>query len=213
MPIIQWIDRTKISGNDRFSLKPYTFTPAIFTEKFRRSIKAWGYHGFLPKNTTSSTAQNAIKKQGDKMRNYHQELEAVLTTFRESGPRLKGIILPIGSQGFIRVDIVTCVLFIIQDMQEGDQLCGRYGPHGPSIHRHSRSCNVSFQDLENWKTKCFIVILPLSFLWRILLQLKSHFLYFCLFFTKILKCGDSAKAHKCILCSFRGTTVIQRLFA
>ena len=92
------------------------------------------------------------------MRNYHQELEAVLTTFRESGPRLKGIILPIGSQGFIRVDIVTCVLFIIQDMQEGDQLCGRYGPHGPSIHRHSRSCNVSFQDLGNWKTKCTYLV-------------------------------------------------------
>ena len=157
VPIIQWIDRTKVSGNDRFSLKPYMFTPAIFKEKFRRSIKAWGYHGFLPKNTTS-TAQNAIKKQGDNMRNYHQELEAVLTTFRESGPRLKGIILPIGSQGFIRVDIVTCVLFIIQDMQEGDQLCGRYGPHGPSIHRHSRSCNVSFQDLGNWKTKCSYLV-------------------------------------------------------
>jgi hypothetical protein len=157
VPIIQWIDRTTISGNDRFSLKPYMFTPAIFKEKFRRSIKAWGYHGFLPKNTTS-TAQNAIKKQGDNMRNYHKELEAVLTTFRESGPRLKGIILPIGSQGFIRVDIVTCVLFIIQDMQEGDVLCGRYGTHGPSIQRHSRSCNVSFQDLGNWKTKCTYLV-------------------------------------------------------
>ena len=71
------------------------------------------------------------------MCNYHKELEAVLTTFRELGPCLKGIILPIGFQGFTRVDIVTCVLFIIQDMQEGGQLCGCYGPHGPSIHRHS----------------------------------------------------------------------------
>jgi hypothetical protein len=85
------LHRTTISGNDQFSLKPYMFTPAIFKEKFGRSIKAWGYHGFLPKNTTSA-AQNAIKKQGDTMRNYHKELEAVLTTFRESGPRLKGII-------------------------------------------------------------------------------------------------------------------------
>ena len=45
-PIIQWIDRTKISGNDRFSLKPYMFAPAIFKEKFRRSIKAWGFMAF-----------------------------------------------------------------------------------------------------------------------------------------------------------------------
>jgi hypothetical protein len=34
VPIIQWIDRTSVTGNDRFSLKPYMFTPAIFTEKF-----------------------------------------------------------------------------------------------------------------------------------------------------------------------------------
>ena len=32
VPIIQWIDRTSVTGNDRFSLKPYMFTPAIFTE-------------------------------------------------------------------------------------------------------------------------------------------------------------------------------------
>ena len=40
--IHQWIDCTSITGNDRFSLKPYMFTPAIFTESFRRTIKAWG---------------------------------------------------------------------------------------------------------------------------------------------------------------------------
>ena len=46
VPIIQWIDRTSITGNSRFLLKPYMFTPAIFTETFRRTIQAWGYHGF-----------------------------------------------------------------------------------------------------------------------------------------------------------------------
>ena len=54
VPIIQWIDRTSVTGNDRFSLKPYMFTPAIFTESFRRTFKAWGYHGFLPKCKKSS---------------------------------------------------------------------------------------------------------------------------------------------------------------
>ena len=32
--IIQWIDRTSVTGNAKFSLKPYMFTPAIFTESF-----------------------------------------------------------------------------------------------------------------------------------------------------------------------------------
>ena len=34
VPIIQWIDRTSVTGNGRFSLKPYMFTPAIFTNPF-----------------------------------------------------------------------------------------------------------------------------------------------------------------------------------
>ena len=63
VPIIRWIDQTSVTGNDRFSLKPYMFMPAIFTESFRRTFKAWGYHGFLPKCKNSS-AQNQRKKQG-----------------------------------------------------------------------------------------------------------------------------------------------------
>ncbi|KAI2507842.1 hypothetical protein MHU86_6622 [Fragilaria crotonensis] len=43
VPIIQWIDRTSVTGNDRFSLKPYMFTPAIFAEPFRRTIPAWDF--------------------------------------------------------------------------------------------------------------------------------------------------------------------------
>jgi hypothetical protein len=38
LPIIQWIDRTTVTGNERFSLKPYMFTPAIFKESFQRTI-------------------------------------------------------------------------------------------------------------------------------------------------------------------------------
>jgi hypothetical protein len=34
VPIIQWIDQTSVTGYDQFSLKPYMFTPIIFTESF-----------------------------------------------------------------------------------------------------------------------------------------------------------------------------------
>ena len=40
VPIIQWIDRTHVTGNDWFTLKPYMFTPAIFKEKFRHAFAA-----------------------------------------------------------------------------------------------------------------------------------------------------------------------------
>jgi hypothetical protein len=118
--IIQWIDRTHITGNARFSLKPYMFPPAIFTEPFRRTIQAWGYHGFLPK-TKLSSAQNKNLNQGDNVRNYHAQLSAVLETFRTANARLRNVTLPIGTGGMLTVDVKTCILFIIQDMQEYSQ--------------------------------------------------------------------------------------------
>jgi Plavaka transposase len=156
VPIIQWIDRTHVTGNARFSLKPYMFTPAIFTEKFRRSIKAWGYHGFLPKKKSSS-AQNQVSRPGDNIRNYHAELDAVLESFRECSPRLQGVFLPIGPSGRLKVDIVTCLLFVIQDMQEGDMLCGRYGTHTPGVQRHCRSCDVGYHNLDDCNNRCTYV--------------------------------------------------------
>ena len=153
VPIIQWIDRTHVTGNARFSLKPYMFTPAIFTERFRRTIKAWGYHGFLPKVKRSS-AQNQMERQGDPIRNYHLQLRAVLEPFAAANARLRNITLPLGPTQSISVDIVTCILFIIQDMQEGDMLCGRYGTHTKGIQRHCRACNVNYANLDNHLVQC-----------------------------------------------------------
>ena len=101
------------------------FTPAsIFKENFRRSIEAWGYHGFLPKKKKSK----GDKDLGNNVRNYYAELREVLASYCKATPHLEGIVLPIGPTGKMKADIITCVLFIIQDMQEGDMLCGRYAP-------------------------------------------------------------------------------------
>ena len=153
--IIQWVDQTHNTGNSWFSLKPYMFTPAIFTETFRHRIQAWGYHGFLPKSK-QLLAQNKMNKLGNNMRNCHAELYAVLQPFTTAGPRLRNVLLPIGPNGSpMRVDIVTCcILFIIQDMQEGDSLCGRYDTHGVGIQRHCRGCNVNHEDLDNLNVMC-----------------------------------------------------------
>ena len=162
VPIIQWIDRTSVTGNDRFSLKPYMFTPAIFSESFRRTIQAWGYHGFLPKPKTSS-AQNQTSKLGDNIRNYHAQLQMVLSSFQTSALRLRNIRLPLGPTGSLDVDIVTCILFVIQDMQEGDALCGRYGPHTPQIQRHCRSCNINYTQLDSpYRTCRYLLADPMA---------------------------------------------------
>jgi hypothetical protein len=155
VPIIQeWIDRTHVTGNARFSLKPYMFAPAIFKEEFRRKLQAWGYHGFLPKAKLSSAQNQTNMKQGDNVRNYHAQLDAVLSSFTSAGPYLMNVSLPIGPQGIMQVDVITCILYVIQDMQEGDMLCGRFGSHGAGIQRHSRACDVDHENLDNPEVQC-----------------------------------------------------------
>ena len=52
-----------------------------------------------------------------------------------------------GPTGVIFVDIVPCTLYVIQDMQEGNMLCGRYGPHTPQIQCQLHLCNVDYKGL------------------------------------------------------------------
>ena len=153
VPIIQWIDRTVVSGNDRFTLKPYMFTPAIFTESFRRKFQAWGFHGFLPKVKLSS-AERKVLKRGDPVRGYHKQLRRVLDTFRTADDRLRDVKLPIGPTGSMTVDIVTCILFVIQDMEEGDNLCGRYAIHTSGCQRPHRACTVTYAKLDSHLATC-----------------------------------------------------------
>jgi hypothetical protein len=89
----------------------------------------------MPKRKSSS-AQNQVQHQGDPIQNYHAELTGALESFRECGPRLCGVVLPIGPSCCLGVDIVTCLLFVIEDMQESDMLCGCFGTHTSGDQRH-----------------------------------------------------------------------------
>jgi hypothetical protein len=81
-------------------------------------------------------------KQGNSVRNYHAQLYKVLQSFTMVGPQLTNVSLPIGP--------IMCILFLIQDMQEGDVLCGCYdGTHGSGIQRHRCACNVDHTNLNN----------------------------------------------------------------
>jgi hypothetical protein len=96
-----------------------------------------------------SSAQNKMQSQGDHIRNYHKQLRKVLATFETANERLRNITLPLGPTKSICVDIVTCILFVIPDMQ-----VGRYGSHSSGIQRHCRSCNVDYVSLDNHVVQC-----------------------------------------------------------
>jgi hypothetical protein len=75
------------------------------------------------------SAQNQTRRPGDNICEYHAQLKTVLETFRTAGPRLHGVTLPIGPNRNMTIDVVCCILFVIQDMQEGDMLYGRDTDH------------------------------------------------------------------------------------
>jgi len=123
-------------------------TLAIFTEMFRRTIGAWRYHGFFPKAKESSAQNQQAKQQGDKIRNYHAQIRAMLRSVTSADARLRDVPLPIGPNGTaMQVDIIVCILYVIQDIQEGDTLCGRFGPQTSKIQRQCRPCDINYDKL------------------------------------------------------------------
>ena len=127
------------------------FTPAICRETFWRSIKAWGYHGILLKKKKS---KGHTEELGNSIQNYHAALWEVLASYCNATAHLEGVVLPIGPMGKMKVDIITGILFIIQDMQEGEMFCGAYGIHTSNIYRHCCACDVSWEDLDNPEVSC-----------------------------------------------------------
>jgi hypothetical protein len=92
------------------------------------------------------------------VRSYHAQLRAILATFSTANSRLHGVELPIGANGsMLKCDIVTCLLYVIQDKQEGDSLCGRFAPHTSKIQRQCRGCDVLFEKLNNTTVPCVYV--------------------------------------------------------
>jgi hypothetical protein len=117
------------------------------------TIQARGYHGNLAKSITS-TSQNQTQLQGDNIWNYHAQLSSMLHNFRTFESCLRGVTLPVGPTGVIIVDIVPCILYVFQDMKEGNILCGHYGPHSPHFKRQWRSRNVDYKGLACHNVRC-----------------------------------------------------------
>ena len=46
---------------------------------------------------------------------------------------------------------------MIQDIQEGNSLCGRFAPHTSRIQRQCRGCEVSFEKLDDPTVPCVYV--------------------------------------------------------
>ena len=71
--------------------------------------------------------------------------------------RLKHVVLPFGPDGSMLVDVICPILFIIQDMDEGDRLCARFHSHNRGVQRQCRACSINFEDLNDPEAFCQFV--------------------------------------------------------
>ena len=153
-PIIMYLDKSNVDKYSRFTLEPVTFTTSIFTEATRRYNDAWRPMGYLHEILTSSAHKKAVYKDGDRVRLYHKQLDIVMETFATCEQRLKGIDLPIGPNGSIKVDIICPLMFVITDNEEADKLAGRFESHTSGVQRRCRSCDVKNDELDNPDVIC-----------------------------------------------------------
>lgn len=156
VPLISWFDRTHVTANGKFGLQPYMFTFGIFNEETRRSLKAWMVLGYMPAYDASSAERNTLK-QGQYLRDYHTQLGVMLKSFKDNAFTLHDQVLPVGPSGSTTCDVKFVILHVIQDMEEGDRLAGRFKPHTPGIKRQVRACNVNYENLANPKIICQFV--------------------------------------------------------
>lgn len=85
------------------------------------------------------------------------QLYAVLLPMCIAGPHLTNVLLPSGPHGrSMQVDVITCILFVIQHMQEGNMLCGHFGSCcGKGIQQqHCCACDVNHEQLDNPYVQC-----------------------------------------------------------
>ena len=108
----------------------------------------------LSSQIISILAQKQILPQGNNLRTHHAQLQVVLQTLKTANDHSKNGTLPIGPTGQMIVDVKTCILFVIQDMQEGDMLCGCHGTHKSKVQRLCRACNVNYDDLDKLTDPC-----------------------------------------------------------
>jgi hypothetical protein len=97
-------------------------------------------------------------KQGNNVRNFHAQFYKVLQSLTTARPQLTNVAQPTGPNGMTQVDVIACILFVIQDKQKGDMLCSCYDTHGSGIQHHSRACDVDHSILNNPDVNCSFLV-------------------------------------------------------
>jgi hypothetical protein len=157
-----YLDGTIIHNKGHIELCPVSFTTTLLTEKARPDAGAWSFLGYVPDlNRGRSSAMNAVansqSQKGRTTRNFYRIMDVILQGLKSAQDgedcRLKGAPVKLGGK-WLEVDIVSPLLFVINDGKQGDQFCGCVNGHHSNTRRHHRSCDCVYEDLSNANVQC-----------------------------------------------------------
>lgn len=141
---------------------PVMMTLAVFNLKARRQRKFWRLLGYIPDPNygSLSSAKDVTNKDtlhGYATRNFHRCLDVMLKGLRECQNgvdiRLNNVPMKL-MRKWVTANIATPLLIFINDGKQGDILCGRFTNHRNGVMKHHRSCDQSFENLDNVNHIC-----------------------------------------------------------
>jgi Plavaka transposase len=156
IPIILYIDKTKLSLTGKLTLFPVTMSLSIFTEATRRQSRAWRTLGFIANEDYFFSAAERGQNNADiKCERFHRQLEVILKSFfaAQAPGALHDVPVQLGNV-VQRVNLYVPLQFIIGDVEGGDQLCSRQTFRREICLRMCRTCDVSTANASRPDLEC-----------------------------------------------------------
>jgi len=160
IPVSVYFDATGTDAYQRYSLEPCAFQLHLCNRTTRNNPRSKRVLGYVPTLDRKSSAQSSRDRnssgyvgKGRSVRNWHKAASIILQSFQDAQGFDKRVV------GFIRIgDKVKLVrlffplAFVCGDAKSQDKVCGRYG--SIMTRRSTRSCDVHYFDLDNYRRKC-----------------------------------------------------------
>ena len=152
LPLVLFIDGSRIDTNGKLNVEPITFTLGIFKRAVRNLPQAWRTIGFIEKlqHMVSEPFLACPSNTKRKLQDKHTIMKFILKELVElQGPEA-GFEwqLEIGGKTY---DVVfkIAVQVIIGDCKGNDELCATYGNHSKTTAGFCRDCKVDYDNSDN----------------------------------------------------------------
>ena len=155
IPIILYMDKTKIDRFQHFGLEPCSMTTTLLKRKIRNKPQAWRHLGFLY-DFQRSEAEGKImyrKNKAYNMQNVHRQLHKILESFIETQKDERfQMDIRIGDT-VRRMRVIVPLAFVIGDCQGQDKLCGAFAAKTNTV-RISRACDCTYVSSDDPTVQC-----------------------------------------------------------